>query len=202
MIASVFAGALRLLCGCAARGRLPESDGRPRVYFANHTSHLDSLIVWTALPRAERRRLRIVAARDYWDRGPLRRWLACRVFRAVLVSRSASTRRDNLITAVEGCLDAGSSVLVFPEGSRGRGAEPGTFRPGLWHIARRHPSVYLVPVWIENLGRVLPKGELLPLPLLAAVEFGEPVLLREDEGKGAFLARARAAVLTLRGDRS
>lgn len=197
MLAELIGIALRLLCGCNARWTAPSTDAEPKLYFANHTSHLDALIVWTALPGPRRARFRIIAARDYWGRGPIRRWLACRVFRAVLIARAGSTRSDNLLTVVSACLREGCSVLVFPEGTRGEERTPSEFRSGLWHIARRCEGLELVPVWIENLGRVLPRGELLPIPLLAAVSFGEPIALRESETKADFLARARDAVISL-----
>lgn len=187
----------RLLCGCRARWHADPVTERPRLYFANHTSHLDSVMVWAALPPAQRRTLRIVAARGYWDKNPARRWLATRVFNALLVDRNKSTRSDNLTRALADTLSGGCSALLFPEGTRGCEALPCDFRPGLWHAARACPQAELVPVWIENLGRVLPKGEFLPVPVLAAVTFGQPIAFDPVEPRADFLARARAAICSL-----
>ncbi len=54
-----------------------------------------------------------------------------------------------------------------------------------------------MPVFIENLNRVLPKGEVLPIPILCSVRFGAPLSLQEGEEKSAFLERARLGMLQL-----
>lgn len=54
-----------------------------------------------------------------------------------------------------------------------------------------------MPVLIENLNRILPKGEFLPVPLLGGVSFGAPMKLENGEGRESFLARAQAAVKAL-----
>jgi 1-acyl-sn-glycerol-3-phosphate acyltransferase len=95
-------------------------------------------------------------------------------------------------------LRAGDSLIIFPEGGRSPGGEIGDFKPGLHHLAREVPEAELVPVFIENLSRVLPKGEVLPVPVLCSVHFGAPVRLEAGETKQDFLQRARAAVLALR----
>jgi hypothetical protein len=71
------------------------------------------------------------------------------------------------------------------------------FRSGLYNLACARPDVELVPCWIENMSRVLPKGALLPIPLLCRVVFGEPVALNEGEDRKIFLDRARQALLAL-----
>ena len=90
------------------------------------------------------------------------------------------------------------SVILFPEGTRGSGDEPARFKSGLYYIAKARPTLELVPVYLENLGRILPKGEFLPVPLLATATFGSPLRLVEGESRDAFLERARAAIIALR----
>jgi len=195
----MIAGLIRLLTGAQARwlGCLPED--RQRIYFANHSSNLDGPTIWASLPTSLRLKTRPIAARDYWDKGPLRRLLATRVFNAVLISRKGITREDNPLRDMETALAAGSSLIIFPEGTRTLDEDGGMnpFKPGLWHLARAHPTVELVPVHLENLNRILPKGDFLVVPLLAAVSFGAPIVAVEGEEKAAFLERARAAVAAL-----
>lgn len=195
----MIAGLIRLLTGAQARwiGCAPEA--RQRIYFANHTSNLDGPTIWASLPTTLRNRTRPIAARDYWEAGPLRRKLARDVFRAVLISRSKITAENNPLRDMEAALAEGSSLILFPEGTRTIDEDAGMnpFKPGLWHLAKRHPDVELVPVHLENLSRILPKGEILLVPLLAAVTFGEPIALHEGEEKPVFLERARAAVARL-----
>lgn len=198
MIAGLIAAGLRLFTGARARGAAAawEGDGA-RVFFANHTSNLDFVALWAVLPPELRRRTRPVAARDYWLGGPVRHWLAENVFRAVLIERKQVTRTNNPIEQMVPVLANGECLILFPEGGRFEGGELAPFKSGLFHLAQRCPDARLVPVYIENLNRVLPKGEVLALPLLCAVNFGEPLARVEDEAKDAFLARAREAVRAL-----
>jgi 1-acyl-sn-glycerol-3-phosphate acyltransferase len=200
----VIAALIRLITGAQARwvgvGPIANDGSIPqRIYFANHASHLDAPVIWASLPTAMRRRTRPVAARDYWESSALRRHLSSNVFRAVLIERKRVTAHSNPLDAMEQALDAGDSLILFPEGTRSEDeeGEMGHFKPGLWHLARKHPAVQLVPVHLENLNRILPKGEFILIPLLAAVTFGTPIRPEEGEEKAAFLERARQSVETL-----
>lgn len=168
------------------------------VFYANHTSHLDVVVLWAVLPAAIRTRTRPVAAKDYWEKDALRRFCATRIFNAVLVERDgnlAALRRqlDQLVAA----LDDGALLIIFPEGTRGSGGEVAPFRAGLHFLARQRPEVDLVPVYLHNLGRIMPKGEFAPAPQLSRVTFGAPIHLEPGEDKAAFLERARDALVAL-----
>jgi len=91
----------------------------------------------------------------------------------------------------------GRQFVIFPEGTRSPTGETGTFKSGLYYLARERNDVELVPVFMENLNRILPKGSILPVPLLGGVTIGAPIRLDADEEKSDFLARARGAVLSL-----
>lgn len=170
---------------------------RPRVYFANHASHLDFVLLWSALPRGLRARTRPVAASDYWDQAKLRRYLIHRVFQGVLVRRGESQEMQDSIDPMLKALDQQESLILFPEGTRGAGDEVGAFRSGIFHIAEARPETELVPAWITNSGRVLPKGGFLPVPLLCSVTFGLPLHIERNEDKAGFLQRLRARLLAL-----
>jgi len=182
------AGLARLLAGASIRWIASQPDTCQRVYFANHTSHLDALLIWASLPRLVREITRPVAAKDYWSRGALRRWLAEEVIKVhqspvdLMLRQAGSTR----------------SLIVFPEGSRSTTGEIGDFKSGLYYLAKKRPEIELIPVHIDNLNRVLPRGEFLPVPLLSCISFGPPLWLERDEAKLDFLARARRAVLALK----
>jgi len=190
-IARVFTGAMPRWRGCGPEPKL-------RVYFANHSSNLDFVLLWASLPTEIRAQTRPIAAHDYWTSNGLRLWLAGKVFRAVLIERKNVTRENNPLTPMCAALRAGESLIIFPEGGRNPSGEIGDFKPGLHHLAREVPEAELVPVYIENLCRVLPKGEILPVPILCSVHFGTPLHLEAGETKRDFLARAREAVLALR----
>jgi len=199
MIATLLTSAVRLFTG--ARGRWPEglfASHRPRVFFANHTSNLDFVVLWSVLPPAVRRRTRAAAARDYWVGGPVRRWLASSVFNVVLIERKQVTRANNPVRELGAVLAGGDSIIIFPEGGRFSEPDPMPFKSGLYHLAQDHPEAELIPVWIDNLNRVLPKGELLAIPVICSVTMGTPFARLPDETKDAFAVRARAAVMALR----
>jgi 1-acyl-sn-glycerol-3-phosphate acyltransferase len=198
MIASFLAALARLIAGASASWVEPLPEKRQRVYFANHSSHLDFVLVWSALPPRMRRLTRPVAAADYWDCGWFRRYLAASVFRAVLIDRangaSGAEQGREAISRMVSAIGTADSLILFPEGTRGTGEQIAPFKSGLYHLCCARPDLELVPVHLENLNRILPKGELVPVPMLSRVTFGPPMRLQEGESKDAFLDRARNAV--------
>lgn len=197
LAASILVTLTRLITGVRARGRDDGPEPGQRVFYANHSSHLDALTIWAALPQKQREITRPVAAADYWDRPGPRAWLARRVLNAVLVDRSDAGGKRKALDSLTQALEDGSSLILFPEGTRSGGSTVGKLRPGLYFIARKRPDVDLVPVYLENLSRILPKGEVLPVPLIGGATFGPALRLNPDESRQAFLERARAALIAL-----
>ena len=187
----------RFLTGARATGAQPVA--RPTVYFANHASHADFVLLWATLPAPLRRRTRPVAAIDYWQGSALRRFIGSRVFGALLIRRDRHSPGPEPVAAMAAALARGESLIFFPEGTRNTGETALLpLRAGLHHLAQACPDARLVPVWLDNLGRVLPKGALVPLPLSCTPRHGAPLERQAGEGCDAFLARARAALLALR----
>jgi 1-acyl-sn-glycerol-3-phosphate acyltransferase len=191
---------IRALTGVRARwaGEQMPDLRRQSVFFANHTSNLDGPTIWASLPKHVRDRTRPIAAQDYWTRGPVRRFLANNVFRCVLIERNKVSKSCNPLVAMEAALAAGDSLIIFPEGGR-KGSEDGElgeFKPGLWHLAKKHPGVAFVPVYLENLNRILPKGDFLWIPLMASATFGEPIAF--DPDKTRYMNTAKAAIERMR----
>lgn len=194
----------KLLTGVRAiwSGTGPKAE--QTLYFANHTSHGDFVLLWATLPPDLRALTRPVAGQDYWEASALRRFIGRDVFNALMIRRDGiaapgSEAAVNPVDQMKEALQAGDSLIMFPEGTRNIGEDvllP--LKSGLYHLARACPQVRLVPVWIENLKRVLPKGTLVPVPLACTVRYGAPIVLVEGEDKAAFIARARAAMLDLR----
>lgn len=193
----VTAAFLRIACGVRV---VPESalPRPPFVIFANHSSHLDFAVIWAALPESLRQFVRPVAGRDYWNRSALRRWLAASVFKAVLIERQNVTVANNPLEPILTALKAGESLIVFPEGTRNPDGEIRPFKGGLYHIARAMPDVPLVPVLLDNLNRILPKGHVIAVPLIAHLAIGSALTLQPGEPKSGFLARAHSALAALR----
>ncbi|VTU18316.1 1-acylglycerol-3-phosphate O-acyltransferases [Variovorax sp. PBL-H6] len=236
----VLLGLIRLLTGAQARwwGCPPKAE--QRIYFANHQSHLDLVMIWAALPEELRSITRPIAARDYWATTPFKRWITTEVFNAIYVERGGSAPVPTPVAApreriepvfeeampmvsepIESAdpapmpqpgsaealvplqplidaLQSGDSIIIFPEGTRGHTGEPQKFKSGLYALAQMFPEAVLVPAWIDNVQRVMPKGEVVPVPILCSVTFGEPIRLEESEERRPFLDRAREAVVALR----
>ena len=190
-------GLIRLLTGAQARWQGCPPKAEQRIYFANHQSHADLILMWAALPEELRSITRPIAAKDYWTKTAFRKWITTAVFNAIYVDRVKTGEQDPLEPLVE-ALTNGDSIILFPEGTRGNQEEPQSFKSGLYNLALKFPHVVLVPAWINNVQRVMPKGEVVPVPILCSVTFGAPVVLQPDEDRSAFLTRARQAVLDLR----
>lgn len=197
-LARLAAGAIWAFTGATARWTGCAPAPVQRIYFGNHTSHGDFLLIWAALPPSLRPRTRPVAGADYWLATPLRRAIITRVFRGVLIDRRREARTEDPIEVLLHALDEGTSLIVFPEGTRNTGDTLLPFKSGIYHVARQRPDVELVPAWIHNLHRVMPKGEVIPVPLLCSVTFGAPARLQAGEDKDAFLARLRQALVHAR----
>ena len=243
-------GIVRFLTGSQARWYGCPPKAEQRIYFANHQSHADMVLIWAALPEELRSITRPIAAKDYWTKTPLRQWITTAVFNAVYVDRQATPPRpgpepgapgapaDATAAAVTAAapdlaggpdpapdalppppspealraalpasdplaplvraLESGDSIVIFPEGTRGHGDEPQPFKSGLFKLAQMFPQVVLVPAWINNVQRVMPKGEVVPVPILCSVTFGAPITLAAGEERRPFLDRARRAVIALR----
>jgi 1-acyl-sn-glycerol-3-phosphate acyltransferase len=190
-------GLIRVLTGAQARwvGCPPKAE--QRIYFANHQSHADLVMIWAALPKELRHTTRAIAARDYWTKTPFKQWLTSAVFNVIYVSRERTADEDPLEPLLE-ALTKGDSIILFPEGTRGHSGEPQPFKAGLYNLALKCPQAVLVPAWINNVQHVLPKGEVVPVPVLCSVTFGKPMQLVAGEDHRAFLERARKAVIALR----
>lgn len=207
----------------AVRGKWEGVEPIPtqRVYFSNHVSHADFVLIWTTLPGRLRHNTRPVAGADYWEATPLKSYIGKKVFKAVLVDRSGKSKSEptgvpvpeapnatedkttkqekasnNAIDAMSKALVDGHSLILFPEGTRNTTADSLLpFKSGLYHLAKANASVELVPVWIDNLHRVLPKGEFIPVPLACTVTYGSAIFLDSKESKNDFIKRAELALL-------
>ncbi len=189
-IAKLFSGATLRWVDC-------QPDTCQRVYFANHTSHLDALILWASLPRQIRAITRPVAAKDYWVRGPIRRYMSG-VFNALLIDREKIKVHNSPINMMINEIGNEYSLIVFPEGSRNTDNEMRPFKSGLYYLSKKRPDLELVPVFLNNMNRIMPKGEFLPVPLVSCITIGPPMWLETGESKNDFLDRARQAIEKLR----
>ena len=196
MLSSLLVAAVKIFIGAYPRWVGSRPNDTQRIYFANHASHLDTVALWSALPPALREHTRPVAARDYWSKG-VRKLIADKGFNAVLIERDRSKCEGDPLQPLHDALDAGDSLILFPEGTRNHEPLPQPFKAGLFHLAQQYPHVELVPVYLDNARRALPKGSMVPVPLVCTARFGAPLARVPDEDKAQFLERARNAVVEL-----
>lgn len=194
--AATLVGITRLLVGARADWRSEPPAGQC-LYFANHSSHLDTMAIWSALAPARRARTRPVAARDYWDKPGLRSYVAGKVLHAVLIERHREERDGDPLAPVFEALHRGDSLILFPEGTRTAERLPQHFRGGLYRLAETFPDLQLVPAYLDTLHRSMPKGAHIPLPLYCTVRFGDVLPRITGESRDGFLERAREAVVAL-----
>ena len=186
----------RLLVGTYPQWQGCAPTRTQRIYFANHSSHMDAIVIWSSLPAELRAKTRPVAAKDYWEKGALRRRIAIKELKVVLIDRHHTAHANPLDPLIQ-ALHEGSSLIIFPEGTRRPQPLPSPFKSGLWRLMREFPDVELIPVYIENLHRSMPKGTLIPIPTICSVRFGAPLPHSPDDSKEDFLNRARNAVIQL-----
>lgn len=186
----------RLLVGAYPQWQGCAPSRTQRIYFANHSSHMDAIVIWSSLPAELRAKTRPVAAKDYWEKGALRRRIAIKELKVVLIDRHHTAHANPLDPLIQ-ALHEGSSLIIFPEGTRRPQPLPSPFKSGLWRLMREFPDVELIPVYIENLHRSMPKGTLIPIPTISSVRFGAPLPHSPDDSKENFLNRARNAVIQL-----
>ena len=190
--ARLLTGARSLWVGC-------EPESKQRIYFANHNSHIDFILLWSSLPKDMRRCTRPVAASDYWTKDGFRRFLIQDTFNGVTIKRNRENDEDPL-QPIKDVLKQGYSIIFFPEGTRNLedDVELLPFKSGLYNLHREFPDIDIIPVWISNLKRVMPKGALVPLPLLSTIIFGSPLEPHMEMDKKDFLDYAQQELLKLK----
>jgi 1-acyl-sn-glycerol-3-phosphate acyltransferase len=195
MTAGLLAMCVRFATGVRVVGEVEGWTGKACVFFANHGSNLDALVIWAALPREIRDNTSPVAARDYWTKNAIRRWISGKIFHAVLLNRKG--RPDDRSHPLQGLfetMEKGRSIIIFPEGTRSPDGKLNVFKPGIFHIRERFSECAMIPVSLQNLNRILPKGQAVPLPLIGRITVHPPLAIMPAEDRASFLARARAAV--------
>lgn len=186
----------KLVTGVQARWYSPPCDA-VTICYANHTSHLDGLVIWSSFPKKLRKLVHPVVAKDYWEKNSLKKFIAIEVFNSVLINRHTNTHENPLQPLIV-TLEKQQSLILFPEGTRGNGEQIVDFKSGLYHLAKQFPHIHFVPVYLNNLNRVLPKGSKLVVPIICSAIFGSAISpLHENETKADFLLRAKQALKDL-----
>jgi len=178
--------------------RLPKQG--PAIIVANHNSHLDAFALMNILGLKCLRSVRPVAAADYFMTRPLRRWFATRIVGILPIDRNKTRRSEGKhpLQPISDVIGEQGIVLLFPEGTRGEPEQMDVFQTGVAHLARLHPDVPFVPVFMHGLGKALPRGEAILVPFFCDVFVGEP--LQCSVNKKEFMAKLRDSMEELAGE--
>lgn len=186
----------KFLLGLSVRTEEPLSK-KQKIYFANHSSHIDTIAIFSALPGKERKKTKPVAAKDYWGKNKFITFIAEQGLNCVLIDRYDS---KHALNPVMDEINKGNSLIIFPEGTRGETETPSNFKSGIYHIYKKYPDIEFIPIYLENLHRAMPKGKFLPLPVLCNIKFGKALEYKENETKEEFLKKAHDSIIRLKGD--
>jgi len=165
---------MALFIGLRVRGREHLAGSAPFILIANHSSHLDTISLLSLFPLGRLRRIRPVAAADYFERNKFVSIFTKTLFNILPIARKNITTENNPLRRMREALQAGDSLIIFPEGTRGSGDQVGEFRSGVAHLIEKLPDVPVVPAYLVNMGRSLPKGEFIPVPFFCEIRIGAP----------------------------
>ena len=168
---------MALFIGLRVRGRQHLRETDRFILIANHSSHLDTMSLLSLFPLQMLRRIRPVAAADYFERNKFVSLLTKTLFNILPIARKKITAENNPLRRMREAIEAGDSIIIFPEGTRGSGQEMGEFRSGVAHLIEKMPDVPVVPAYLVNMGRSLPKGEFIPVPFFCEIRIGAPRIL-------------------------
>jgi 1-acyl-sn-glycerol-3-phosphate acyltransferase len=167
----------RLFLGVSVHGREHLRIAEPTIFVANHNSHLDAAVLMDLMRLRDLPKVRPVAAADYFEQGPIRGFIWTRCMNVLPIRRDKVTRRHNPLQAMLDALDAGTSLILFPEGTRGDPEKLGEFRTGIAHVLAKRPHTPVVPVYMRNLGFAMPRGDLIIVPMFCDVYVGPPRII-------------------------
>ena len=187
---------MTLFIGLRVRGREHLPATGPFIIIANHSSHLDTASLLSLFPLRRLRKIRPVAAADYFERNRFVSAVSRICFNILPIARKGLTPETNPLPRMEAALQAGDSLIIFPEGTRGSGTDISKFHSGAAHLIEKCPDVPVLPVYLVNMGRSLPKGEWIPVPFFCEVRLGEPRLFSGNRRE--IIAALETAVEQLR----
>ena len=167
------------------------------IIVANHNSHFDAISILAALPANKLKNVRTIAAGDYFGTSPSSEGIMNLFFNAILINRKRKKTERSSIDILDEYLKNGESLILFPEGSRGKPGVLSEFKKGIAVLLKKNPNIPFVPIYLDGLGKVLPKDKFLLLPMNSIVNFGKAILPKQDKVE-SIVSEVKAAILELK----
>ena len=145
------------------------------ILIANHNSHMDTMALMSAIPSRFVHRVHPIAARDFFGVSLFSRILMRYLVNATLIRRDREDPERDPIDDMDKMLKKKRSLILYPEGSRGIAGKMSDFKRGLGYLVQRNPNISVIPVYLENIYKTLPKGKKLILPYNCSIKFGKPI---------------------------
>lgn len=177
---------LILLLGFNVRHRHRLPTHGPAIIVANHNSHLDTMVLITLFPLAILKKVRPVAAADYFLTKKWLAWFSEKIIGILPIKRNRIEKHENIFANIQQCLNKKNIIIYFPEGSRGEPEQMSELKKGIAHLAKDNPTTPIYPIFMRGLGKALPKNEALLVPFVVDVIVGEPLYFK-DESKHQFM---------------
>lgn len=167
--------------GLRVFGEKQPINKHPFILIANHSSHMDTVSLLNLIPLKSLRKVKPVAAADYFAKNTLIAWLSDTFMNILPIDRAKITKENNPIKLMGDVLKNNQSIIVFPEGTRSLDGEFNQFKTGVARLIIQNPDIPIVPCYLTNMYKAMPKGELLPIPFICDIYIGESFLVQGDD---------------------
>jgi len=170
----------------------------PAILIANHTSHIDTLVLMCLFSTSQLLKVHPVAAADYFFNTKFRAFIFRTLIGAIPVKRErAKNSKEDVFAEANQHLKNEHILIIYPEGTRSLDGEIREFKTGAAHLAKTNPDVPVIPIFINGPGKVMPKADFLPVPFICDVYIGTPMCLGTDT-KPEFTEKIFQEVLRLK----
>jgi len=147
------------------------------ILIANHNSHMDTMAIMSSMPSRYIHLVHPVAAEDFFGGSRFKEILMRYMVNATLIPRKRANTEEDIdpIEVMSNLLRKGRSIIIYPEGSRGAPGIMTDFKKGVGYLVKQNPTVDVIPVYLDGLHKILPKGKNLILPYNCRIIFGDSI---------------------------
>lgn len=174
---------LKLIVGVKFNTAKFLADEKQFIIVANHNSHLDTMTILASLPRKIIHRVKPVAAADHFGKTRSKEKLTNYFVNTILIQRKRDKENpeNDPIHRMIKALDAGYSLIIFPEGTRGEPEVRQPLKPGIALVLKERPHIKYVPAYMKGMGKAMPKDDSLIVPHNSSLVYGAPAVIHSTD---------------------